>query len=274
MKSIRSSTARILVASLALTALAAGARAAVSESALQSLVTHASAGTAHLVKVFSGPDGLTGLVVRGNGVNGKTAIAWASPHGQALLAGSVFNLKGENLTDQAARQYVQHTAAAGPLTPTALLDAVSVSATVDQFPRGTKTLYAFVDANCPFCHALYQTVIRNESAILSDGVRIRWVPVAVVSQDSGGRGAAVLQGGLGAWQMNEDAYSAASEQGGIPPSNDPKALAAVAANTALLMRDGQPTATPTLVWRTSDGVKVEVGAPDDTELLAIMKSVQ
>lgn len=124
-----------------------------------------------------------------------------------------------------------------------------------------RVVYIFADANCSYCHDLYTRIAPLLPTLAKKGVGINWIPVAVLTQSSNGRGAALLNGGSEALAINENNFNVGGEEGGISPSNDLNLQRAVLANTALMLRDGQPAITPTLIWRDETGVRVYPGEP-------------
>jgi hypothetical protein len=126
-------------------------------------------------------------------------------------------------------------------------------------------LQIFIDANCPFCHRLYQTVSTIKDAA------IRWVPVAILKKSSLGRGAAVLKGGAKALAFNEDHFKSGTETGGIAPLEDDAARRLVSVNTMVLAAATEPVFVPAVAWRDREGVPhVRFGAMNKGEIKHIL----
>lgn len=143
------------------------------------------------------------------------------------------------------------------LSSKALLSRLASAAGIEEF-SGAHKLYVFFDANCIYCHMLYERIQALSKTFKSDGVSVDFVPVAVLKKSSLGKGAAVLAGGMKALAYDEDHYHASKELGGIKASHNKHAVRAVIANTHLMLDDGHPTATPTLVWKNANTSAVHI----------------
>lgn len=136
-----------------------------------------------------------------------------------------------------------------------------------------QTLYAMIDANCPYCNNLYGRLMARSAKLKAARISVHWIPVAILSGTSPGKGAALLRGGHAALTKNEHGYDLATEQGGITPIEDKTLEHEVYANTALMAHDGKGIATPTLIWRDGNKVHVEVGEPTPAVLSKILKTL-
>lgn len=234
------------------------------------LVDQASQGRAHFVKRFPAPEGLTGVVVQGNEPGGRQVIAWVTPEGQHLIIGNIFDRFANDLSQEAYEQYV-----VVPKTGDEdFIAQVSAAPAVTQFGRGERTLYIFADADCVYCHALFQDIAQLKDMFEQSSVRVRWIMVGTQSRESAQRGAAILARGMAGLEQNSMHYDNARSRGGVDPLADRRYLEQVEANTRLLMRSSaQSKATPTLIWRSSRGPQLAVGAPTQQALRAILDDI-
>ncbi len=226
---------------------------------------------------------ITGAVFSANGTD-ETRLAEARELGQGAAFGAVQTIP----TNPSAVVQPPSTPQAQPDTPPDLtaagilqraqshpLSAADFYAITNQahgitIGSGTRRLYVYFDANCPFCHDLYMML----SNLHTQGVAVVWVPVAILNAQSGPRGAAILKGGAKALAYNEDHFNAGMEQGGITPVTDRAAALAVAQNTVAMMQSGKQLATPTLVWRDAQGrTHIEIGAPTGQDLSKILADI-
>lgn len=130
------------------------------------------------------------------------------------------------------------------------------------FPIGKNTapiLYIVVDAECPHCKQLFQSL---DSTFIETGqVQVRLVPVSFLGEASTQLGAAVLSAAdpVASWRsLMKDGGGALATQ----PIN-PSALTAIQENT-LLMSKWNVNATPYSIYRGRNGrVKIISGRPQD-----------
>ena len=80
--------------------------------------------------------------------------------------------------------------------------------------QGRRIVYIFFDPNCPSCQLLYRNL---RTFVASQGLQVRWIPVAIVNATSEGKAAAILQAQdrHAALRRNEEHYGNESYSGGI-----------------------------------------------------------
>ncbi len=234
---------------------------------------------------------ITGAVFNARGTD-ETRLAGARELGQGAAFGAAQPMPTNPSAVESAVGQPPSTPQAQPDTPASLtaagilrqaqshpLSAADFYAVTSQahgvtVGGGTRKLYVYFDANCPFCHDLYMTLSGLRADLTKQGVAVVWVPVAILHAQSGPRGAAILQGGVRALAYNEDHFHAGREQGGITPVTDHAAALAIAQNTVALMQSGRQLATPTLVWRDARGqTHIEIGAPTGPDLSKILADI-
>lgn len=241
------------------------------DAELWRLVDEASEGRAHFVRQFPAPTGLAGVVVQGNEPGSRQVIGWATSDYEHLLIGNIFDRLGNDLSQKAHDEY----AVLQPIGTAEFLRHVSEASAVTQFTDGARTLYIFADADCVYCHALFQDVAQLKDAFERASVRVRWIMVGTQSRESAQRGAAILSQGFAGLALNSLHYDNARSVGGVEPVAEERYLEQIEANTRLLMQSSTASkATPTLIWQSSRGLQVAVGAPTQQALRAILDDIQ
>jgi thiol:disulfide interchange protein DsbG len=142
---------------------------------------------------------------------------------------------------------------------------------------GKHIVYIFFDPNCPHCHKLYETL---RPLIARRDLQLRWVPVAMLTDTSLGKAAAILQAAdpLSALQMNEDDFglSDLGPGGAITPAAviSDRTRLNLAANLSLLQ--GQNLfVVPVVVFRATDGQGLMFfGVPATENLNRLLQYVQ
>ncbi len=157
-----------------------------SVKAANKMVSTMTHGAAKVTKTFPGPDGLTGAVIEGAQGN---LVAWITNQKSAIIIGNVVNNRNQNITDLAAKEYMNQptsyqkgdtssplSAAHSPVAPTGKTlpvndNTTSVSHNSGSKMSGEKTLQAFVadphqvvtiqDPNTTGAHTLYAFVDPN-----------------------------------------------------------------------------------------------------------------
>ena len=291
------------------------APSAVSLSDASQMVSRLTDHRAKVSKVFPGPAGLTGIVIQGSR---GPMLAWMTDSGSAIIIGDVINRKNENLSRIEASRVLRNTAmdqvvggdGKGSVAPTVapaqaapvaqvtpVADTTSASdgeAVLRQFVEnppastiadpdtasGTHVLYAFVDPNCIFCHRLYQEVRENLGALRKAGVRVEYVPVAILKQSSIQKAALEIAGGWQALRKDEDHFNVDTEEGGLPDQGASHLNISLAnANTQWMQKislaNDIAVATPLLVWKAGDGhVYYLSGYPNADGFNRILESFQ
>lgn len=130
----------------------------------------------------------------------------------------------------------------------------------------SRVVYVFTDPNCPYCSDLWKAL---QTARAAD-VQIRYLLVAVISADSRGKDAAILE------SSDPAATLASSERnfakGGVAPKSSwqPGTAETIASNEAL-MAALHIYGTPGLVYlEKPEEVRVFAGMPDARQLRAIV----
>jgi thiol:disulfide interchange protein DsbG len=120
-------------------------------------------------------------------------------------------------------------------------------------PRPAHLIYVITDADCPYCHELWLSL----QPFYASGLQVRYVMVGVISRDSPGKAAAILEAPSPslALEQNEKNWARLPDDpgGGIAPLRRPKSvtLAALSSNEEL-MHDLGVQGTPALIYRSAD----------------------
>ncbi len=168
------------------------------------------------------------------------------------------------------------TSLAGAKSPSAaerMLAGIDEATWVEE-GQGPRVVYVFFDPNCPYCHQVY---VDTRDYVKRGEVRLRWVPVGVLTTTSFGKAAAILDAKdpLQAFHQNEDHYQS-GDGGAVDEALEAseKADKALAANARLLRFSGFD-AVPSLLFRAKGGEAVLVqGAPPAAKLKRILEAVE
>lgn len=217
-----------------------------------------SEGKASVAEVFRGPSGYLGVVVN---VGDSKFIGWMTPQLDAFFVGAMFDRTGKNVTqvEMLARGYAKPEPDKDQFLPpqAAIRKAVeSTSSFIEG--RSGPIVTAFIDFNCGYCRTFYQ---RSRPFVDRGAMRIKWVPVAILAEDSIGKAAAVMASHdpVGAVALTEENRLAPMKRVGQALQEK------IGANTAVLnLLSGGKSGTPTLLLQKKDGTySISPGMPMD-----------
>jgi thiol:disulfide interchange protein DsbG len=140
--------------------------------------------------------------------------------------------------------------------------------------RPEHLIYVITDANCPYCHDLWLSL----QPLYTRGLQVRYVMVGIISSDSPGKAAAIIEARNPslALDRNERQWARLPDDlgGGIPPLQRPKpATAAALRANEQLMHDLGAQGTPALIYRSGDHVMhVIQSATDPAKLKSIVSA--
>lgn len=161
-----------------------------SKFVLAELVSEVSKGKATLVSIFEGPEGLTGLVIKGNTPTGKKKIAWAPVGSNVILFGPVVDKEGRDLTSIAEETQIRSvTSESNEVQPGNLGSYVFKKGQGDKI----RHLSIIISPSCPSCQALLQK-IQKPYVRFAEDVQVSLIPIARTDQDRI-RGARLLETG-------------------------------------------------------------------------------
>lgn len=213
-----------------------------------------------LVKQFPAASGLTGWVLA---QGAQHSVVYTTADGKTLVAGALVDANGRNLTAQHEDMYVPK-----PDFSAAFTQLEKSTFVTEGAARPKSVIYAFVDANCPFCHLMWRAVQPYEAA----GLQVRWIPVATLGPTSMPKAISIL-----AAPDKTAAFRQMEQNHGKPWKEDPSkterthpAVAAAIGKNGELMAQFGIAGTPGVVWRDKAGkVHVKSGMPRLSELPAI-----
>lgn len=231
-------------------------------ASLDNLVRQASLGQARLISAFDGPDGMTGLVIKGMQETSKELVAWKPNRADVLVIGRVFGPDGTDYTQQAERRLSGGTIPVEAEPKPQSLETVywqalqnSSSRAIAQFDlESFKTpLMVFFDPNCTHCHRLRHMAEESREVFVGHEVEILWLPVAFDPVSEKKAAALLLKG-----------FAESVESVEITD----EAISAVRINTRLARAAMPDLYTPMMMWRQASGqVETLVGAPESLEIL-------
>lgn len=214
-----------------------------------------------VVKQFPAASGLTGWVLS---QGGKYSVVYTTADSKTLIAGALIDERGQNLSQLYETSHVPQpdlSAAFGELEKTSYIAEGGTG-------NAKSIIYAFVDANCPYCHYLWQAVQPYQTA----GLQVRWVPVAMLGPTSMPKAVSILaaKDKVAAFRSMEENHGKPwTAPAGINATSHPALVAAIQKNGEVM--DGFGIGgTPGIVWRDKQGkVRVKSGMPRLSELPGI-----
>ena len=226
-----------------------------------------------IVGTFPSPGGMTAYAAHA----GTEPVAlYPTPDGKHVIAGTLFDATGKNLTAAGLEKVL-----ARPMAEAVLGRLEKSHWIADGRADAPRTVYVFIDPNCPYCNKLWADA---RPWVDAGKVQLRHVMVGILTPTSAGKAAALLgdknpAAALDAHERAHVASNAKTLASGRPKplGNDslkplavvPATLAAQLDANAELMATYGLRATPALVWKDIKGsVQMRQGAPE-SDLAAI-----
>ena len=209
---------------------------------------------------FDAPGGLRGFAGLVGGQ--QPAAAYVTADGKAVMVGTLFNEKGEDVGAGPIDRLV-----AKPMSDR-IWNKLDASAWVrDGRADAPRVVYTFSDANCPYCHRFWEAA---RPRVDSGKVQLRHVMVGVIREDSPAKAAAILgaPNPSAVFLQNEHDFS----KGGITPaaSITPALANKLDANQVLMVELGFQ-GTPGILFRDAEGVVQRVsGMPQGEDMDKVM----
>ncbi len=136
---------------------------------------------------------------------------------------------------------------------------------------GRTRLYVFFDANCPYCHDLYEAL---QPLIRRKGLGVRWVPVGILALSSYGKAAALLEAADPAAALARMERGFHDGRGAVRPARATARVAHGLRYNVRLFEASGAEGVPFLVFRTRDGrVHTIEGDPPYAALAQIVGSI-
>ena len=156
---------------------------ALSVAQVNAVVARTSHGSAHVIEVFPGPDGLVGAIAVGRSAG--RGIVWLTPHGEAVFIGGVLRDRGgRELTRTAMRSR-------GMLLSAAAVWAQAGDPGHRDILLGSSgpLMTVLFDPDCADCRELYHAL---SPAMASGRVRVRYLLVGMLKPGGAARAASIL----------------------------------------------------------------------------------
>lgn len=221
------------------------------------------------VTELGSPHGLRGMFVRNAG---QFQVFYATPDGERVIPGAMFDAQGKNLThDQvalipgaiptvvignAANATAQAEAPAG-----ALLKAVEATTYGTAGSPTAPRLWVFID---PLCAWSVRAMGQLRPYVTSGRVQLAVIPVSVLDHEDQGRSTVAAKAML---SLPPDAMVPAWSSNKLGEQADPAADQRLAINMAAVTAIGL-RGTPTFVWRKTDGTEGRAdGLANDVDAL-------
>lgn len=209
---------------------------------------------------FDAPGGLRGFAGLVGGQ--QPAAAYVTADGKAVMVGTLFNEKGEDVGAGPIDRLV-----AKPMSDR-IWKKLDASAWVrDGRADAPRVVYTFSDANCPYCHRFWEAA---RPWVDGGKVQLRHVMVGVIREDSPAKAAAILgaPNPSALFLQNEHEFS----KGGIKAaaSITPALANKLDANQVLMVELGFQ-GTPGILFRDAQGVVQRVsGMPQGEDMEKVM----
>lgn len=214
-----------------------------------------------IAQTFPSASGLKAIVAD----NGKEKrLFYVTPDGKSLLAGTVFDAAGVNVTaDDLSRAGVTDSTGLPTLSGDQLQSIWSRAEKLQWISegKGGNIVYVLFDPNCPYCHRLW-TGLRG--AVQAGKVQVRWLPVAILKDDSKGLAAAIYA----AKNTSEAMAQMVNRQ--LQPVRVSDTANRNVAQNLLLLRDTGYTGVPTMLFRQGGKIRATMGSPTEQELVALL----
>jgi thiol:disulfide interchange protein DsbG len=208
---------------------------------------------------FDAPGGLKGYASEYQ----KQGMAlYLTPDGKHVLAGNLFNEKGEDLSDAPLQKLVYE-----PMTKELWNQMENSTWIADGAKTAPKVIYLFSDANCPYCNMFWE---QARPWVKAGKVQLRHIMVGVIREDSAAKAATLLA------DANPETALQKHEQAG--KSSTLKAMDKIPADIQAkldanmkLMDDMGLSATPSIFFKDANGhLQQQQGAPRPEVLAKMM----
>lgn len=263
--SVLLATATVCVAATPTPAALKAAAAGVQDN-YKKLVQQVTQGQIQVVKQFTGPGDLVGLVVVSP--QGQKAVIYADKNAQYVIVGNVITADGQSRTASDTEKYVNT-----EIAQKAWANAAKTAWILDGSANAKHVIYAIGDPNCSACHKFYSD---TRPYVDKGDLAIRWILVGFLRPSSPGMAMAIINakdpGAL--LKQNESQFNSAKEQGGIKPVDNPSAdLKAKFNGNMKFMSDHQFTVTPVLIFQDNQGqAHTVMGAMPEPQLKDLVNS--
>lgn len=209
----------------------------------------------HEFKVGAGLRGFAGFAAD------QPVAIYVTSDGDAIV-GSRVNAEGDSVDSKTLDELV-----AKPMSTKVWKQLDQAAWFRDGSADAPRVIYAFMDANCPYCHQFYEAA---RPWVKAGKVQLRHIMVGVIRADSKPKAAAILSAAdpAAAMAQNEKTFG----DGGIRPApNVPKEVGQkIDANQDLMVELGF-RGTPGILYQDKDGLVQRIGGlPPQDELAKVL----
>ena len=208
---------------------------------------------------FDAPGGLKGYAAEYE----KQAMAlYLTPDGKHVLAGNLFDEKGEDLSQAPLQKLVYE-----PLSEEMWTQLEASNWIADGVNTAPHVIYLFSDANCPYCNMFWE---QARPWVTSGKVQLRHIMVGIIREDSAAKAAALMADANPeqALQKHEQAGKGSTLKAMTTIPKDIQAK--IDANMKLMEAMGL-SATPAIFYKDANGhLQQQQGAPRPETLTKIM----
>ncbi len=208
---------------------------------------------------FDAPGGLKGYAAQYQ----KQGMAlYLTPDGKHVLAGNLFDDKGEDLSGAPLQKLVYE-----PMAKEMWAQMENSTWIIDGARTAPRVVYLFSDANCPYCNMFWE---QARPWVKSGKVQLRHIMVGVIREDSAAKAASLLA------DANPEVALQKHEQAGKDSTlkaldKIPEELQAKLDANMKLMDDMGLSATPSIFYKDERGqLHQQQGAPRPEVLTKIM----
>ena len=148
---------------------------------LPAAVRQIEAKGAKVVGSFDAPNGLKGYAAQ---FQNRGVALYLTPDGKHVLVGSLFDEKGQDLSEQPLEKLVY-----APMAKEVWAKMEKAAWIADGKADAPRVVYLFSDPNCPYCNMFWE---QARPWVESGKVQLRHIMVGIIRADSPGKSAALL----------------------------------------------------------------------------------
>jgi len=148
---------------------------------LPAAVRQIEAKGAKVVGSFDAPNGLKGYAAQ---FQNRGVALYLTPDGKHVLVGSLFDEKGQDLSEKPLEQLVY-----APMAKEVWAKMEKSAWIADGKANAPRIVYLFSDPNCPYCNLFWE---QARPWVESGKVQLRHIMVGIIRADSPGKSAALL----------------------------------------------------------------------------------
>ncbi|MDR0279130.1 MAG: thiol:disulfide interchange protein DsbG [Paucimonas sp.] len=148
---------------------------------LPAAVRQIEAKGAKVVGSFDAPNGLKGYAAQ---FQNRGVALYLTPDGKHVLVGSLFDEKGQDLSEQPLEKLVY-----APMAEEVWAKMEKAAWIADGKADAPRVVYLFSDPNCPYCNMFWE---QARPWVESGKVQLRHIMVGIIRADSPGKSAALL----------------------------------------------------------------------------------